>query len=493
MSEANTRSIERPIVDRRRARRARLAALVRARQLSPARWFLLVSLLILVAGMFSAGWWLGDQIETQVIRRTLRTNSVYIESFVAPLLNDRDIDQAIEPSEAQALKRILGNTPLGREIVAFIIWGPNGHVLYSSYPDEIGRRFPVDEDLSGAFAGEITWELTAAHSEDHIPPQNRSDQLLAIYTPVRLEGSSQVAAVVEFYQEADQLQADISQAQRRTWLIVAVVTIVMYLLLAGFIRRTSNTIVSQQSALSTQVAMLTDLLAQNKELHNRVGRAARRAATLNERFLRRTSAELHDGPAQYISASLLHLDRVAAYHEATDVREDVAEHLEIAQASLAQAMSEVRAISSGLGLPQIDQLSLPDTIRRVVRAHQRRTNAEPRVVLGDLPAQASMAIKVTAYRVIQEGLTNAARHAAGAPLQVRAWLEDPGMLWIELADQGPGFRPPAADDWGEHMGLAGMRERVESLGGMFTIQSEPGGGTCIRACLPLHEIANDAE
>jgi len=65
----------------------RLASIVRGRwQLSPARWFMLVSLVILVAGMFSAGWWLGDQIKTQVIRRTLSTNSVYIESFVAPLL-----------------------------------------------------------------------------------------------------------------------------------------------------------------------------------------------------------------------------------------------------------------------------------------------------------------------------------------------------------------------------------------------------------------------
>lgn len=57
----------------------------------------------------------------------------------------------------RALDRILGNTPLGREIVAFIVWGHDGRVLYSGDPSQIGRRYPVDEDLGGAFNGEVTW------------------------------------------------------------------------------------------------------------------------------------------------------------------------------------------------------------------------------------------------------------------------------------------------------------------------------------------------
>lgn len=52
--------------------------------LSPARWFLLINLLILVAGSLSAGWWLSSQIKERVIQRTIRINALYIESFVAP-------------------------------------------------------------------------------------------------------------------------------------------------------------------------------------------------------------------------------------------------------------------------------------------------------------------------------------------------------------------------------------------------------------------------
>lgn len=492
MSRSDTSSAKPLLPASRGLRRMRLAVARQRRSLSPARWFLLISLLILVAGGLSAGWWLSSQIKERVIQRTIRINALYIESFVAPLINDHETDRAFEADEVRALDRILGNTPLGREIVAFIVWGHDGRVLYSSDPSQIGRRYPVDEDLSGAFNGEVTWELNTAHSEEHIPPQNRSDLLLAIYSPVRFENSEQVAAVAEFYQEGDQLQAEIDATQERTWVVVGIVTVVMYLLLAGFIQRTSNTVVRQQSELSAQVGVLTNLLAQNHELNRRVRRATRRSATLNERFLRRISAELHDGPAQYIGVSLLHLGRVAAYHSTIDVRGDVAEHLDVAQSSLSQAMQEVRAISSGLGLPQLENLSLADTVLRAVRSHQRRTGAEPRVVLGELPDQVSLAVKVTTFRVLQESLTNAHRHAPGTSQQVHVWVERE-LLWVEVADQGPGFAPPAADEWGDHMGLAGMRERVESLGGVFSILSEPGQGTRVQACLPLNEASEDSD
>jgi len=79
------------------------------------------------------------------------------------------------------------------------------------------------------------------------------------------------------------------------------VTLLMYLLLAGFIGRASDTIGRQELALRDQVARLTELLAQNVELHERVRRAATRTTALNERFLRRISADLHDGSAQELS------------------------------------------------------------------------------------------------------------------------------------------------------------------------------------------------
>ncbi len=62
-----------------------------------------------------------------------------------------------------------------------------------------------------------------------------------------------------------------------------------------------------------------------------------------------------------------------------------------------------------------------------------------------------------------------------------------GHLQLEVSDQGPGFLVGREADWDEHLGLVGMRERVESLGGIFQVQSEPGRGTRVIARLPLEK------
>jgi signal transduction histidine kinase len=105
------------------------------------------------------------------------------------------------------------------------------------------------------------------------------------------------------------------------------------------------------------------------------------------------------------------------------------------------------------------------------------------VTVGDLPAQADVAVKIAIYRVIQEALANAWRHAGGVGQAVR--VERSGsVLSIEVSDQGPGFDPGVAPA-GEHLGLFGMRERVTSLGGEFSVVSGNGSGTQVRAILPI--------
>src|SRR5438094_755017 len=114
------------------------------------------------------------------------------------------------------------------------------------------------------------------------------------------------------------------------------------------------------TALSSQVSRLTDLLKQNAELHERVRRAAARTTALNERFLRRISAELHDGPAQDIGLALLRLDHVVArcevYHALRSSAHQDSQDLAVIESSLNHAMQEERAISYGLELPHLGNL-----------------------------------------------------------------------------------------------------------------------------------------
>ena len=100
--------------------------------------------------------------------------------------------------------------------------------------------------------------------------------------------------------------------------------------------------------------------------------AAARTAALNERFLRRFSAELHDGPAQEISLALLRLDHLAALAGASErdesVTTEIERELDVIQGSLRRSLKDVRATSSGLLLPHLGALNVEQTLEHVVRA-----------------------------------------------------------------------------------------------------------------------------
>ncbi len=121
---------------------------------------------------------------------------------------------------------------------------------------------------------------------------------------------------------------------------------------------------------------------------------------------------------------------------------------------------------------------------RAVRAHERRTNTQVVVKMNSVPEGVSVPVKITVYRIIQEALGNAYRHAKGKGQQVQIDCERQ-QLSLVVSDQGPGFDLTQTEDGDEHMGLVGMRERVVSLGGTFHIESEPGCGTHIITQLPL--------
>jgi signal transduction histidine kinase len=301
-----------------------------------------------------------------------------------------------------------------------------------------------------------------------------------------------VIAVAEFYQTVDALNHEIAAAQRRSWLVVGAVTLVIYLLLAGFVRRASDTIERQRATLNDQISRLTELLGQNQELHERVRRAAGSVATLNERLLRRIGSELHDGPSQDLGLVLLKLDALIDRGEQSQAAPAFVEELTGIQSSLQNAHKEIRAISSGLSLPQLAELSLPETVIRAVRAHERRTGSRVNLDVAPLPEQAALPVKITVYRVLQESLNNAYRHAGGANQQIRAFM-DGDVLALEVSDEGPGFVSQPAATFNGHLGLAGMRERVESLGGTFMVKSEIGKGTQVTARLALRAEEDNHE
>jgi len=438
----------------------------------------LASLLVLLMSMVLIGWWVGMQIREGVIHRTAATTSLYVENFLVTQLQELGTSSWLSRSRVAAIESLLADTPLGQEIVSVKIWAPGGRVVYGQ---DAGQVFPVKEDQQRAWNGEVASEITNLTASENASQRGRFSRLIETYTPMRIEGSDRVIAVAEFYQTVGPLDHEIAVAQERSWAVVGVATLLTYLALSGLVKRGSDTIRRQQLRLEAQVETLEGLLAQNEELHVRVKRAAARNAAHSERFLRRVSSDLHDGPAQDLSFALLRLESLGVYagrSPGTDRDLQALEH------SLASALREMRAIATDLRLPQLEPLSLPEVMARAVRDHRRRTDATAVLSTAPLPQEVSLPVKITVYRILQEALNNAHRHAsAPAEVKVTATVQDE-VLTVQVVNTGSSF------SWGGeakdgHLGLVGMRERAESLGGTFTVRATPPGGTCVEARLPL--------
>lgn len=460
--------------------------MVASKQWTLAQQYMLVSLLVLLGGMVGIGLWISQQIETAVTNRTAAVTALYVDSYISPHLQGlADESSGDENSvDVAALERLLSDTSLGTQIVSFKVWSPDGIVLYATNADLIGQQFPIEDGLAAAFNGEVVTEVSNLDKPEQALERARYGTLIETYAPSRDVGSDTIIAVSEFYQTSDGLEAEIRAAQYRSWLVVAAVMVGLYLLLNGMVGRASNTIVSQQNELKANLTRLNELLAQNEMLNGRIRRAAARTTALNERNLRRISADLHDGPAQDLALALLRLESLT--EAVAEANPQVSQDFRTVQLATESAMAELRTISAGLRLPEIAPISLAETIHRAVRDFEQKTNGEVTLTLGNLPEQAPLPVKITAFRVLKESLANSFRHAGGAGLAVQVYVahDEKEELVVEIADTGPGFEWQDTAVY-QRLGLVGMRERVELLGGQFTLHSAVGHGTTVRASLPL--------
>jgi signal transduction histidine kinase len=381
------------------------------------------------------------------------------------------------------------NTSLGQQIVVMKVWDKTGRVVYSTIPDAIGQTFPIEPRLQQSLDGEVTTRISSLDDDENVPERDIWPRLLEIYMPVRLRGTDQIIAAAEFYQLPDDLEKEIEAAQFRSWLVVGGIMLVMFMLLAVFAKWTSDTIYRQRQAMNTQVVQLTHLLEQNDELSERVRQAAASVTTLNENILRRISAELHDGPAQDMSLAALNLGGVIAKIATSppvsaDRENAVLKPLKNVDDHLQHALNDIRAIAGGYGLPHLQELTIAETATRAVRAHERRTGTKAELHLEGPLDEGTLPLKITLFRLIQESLNNAHRHANGQGQQVHV-KSDGDFLDVEISDEGAGFNVKQAFVKDDHMGLVGMQERVESLGGEFLVKSTPGQGTRVLVRLAI--------
>ncbi|MBK9021070.1 MAG: sensor histidine kinase [Sulfuritalea sp.] len=447
-------------------------------RVSFSRQFHLGALVWLIVAMVVSGLWLSRQIEQSSLNRAAAIAAVYVESILVAQLHSRTQLAEFDAQTHAELDRVFLRGPLQRKVVRFKLWNAEGTIVYSSDHAQVGRSFPVDDMLAEALTGNLQSRVSDLTDDDNQPERERWSRLLEVYVPLRAPATGAVIGVAEFYHSMENLGKDIHLAQQRSWMLVSVTTIALYLALLGLVRRANNTIVDQRQDLREQLQQLRASLAENRSMRLQLREAGERTTTLNEKALHRLAADLHDGPAQDLSFALLRFDDLVAVCGCGPSGD-----LEAMREALRRALEELRGIASGIGIPGIAELSLAATLRRAVLDFEHRTATAVEAEIDNTLDQASIATKITAYRVLQESLNNAWQHAPGNPPQVRVRAAG-SEVGIEVFNAGAGF-DPAQVDAGGRLGIAFMRERVRLLGGSFDLESAPGQGTRVLVRLPL--------
>ncbi|HEY2174452.1 MAG TPA: GAF domain-containing sensor histidine kinase [Mycobacteriales bacterium] len=207
----------------------------------------------------------------------------------------------------------------------------------------------------------------------------------------------------------------------------------------------------------------------------RLSERSRELSVLEERS--RLARDLHDAVSQKLF-SLRARARAAAVLAGRDPARAAAEMEAVAQLG-AEAHAELRAVIDGLAPPELGEAGLAESLRRYAVLAGRAHGVTVRFRATELPVLEEQQ-EAALYRVAQEALHNALRHA-GAREITMALSRSPRRVVLEVTDDGCGFAPDAPGG----LGLASMRGRAEATGGTLAIRSAPGAGTTVRLAVPL--------
>lgn len=210
---------------------------------------------------------------------------------------------------------------------------------------------------------------------------------------------------------------------------------------------------------------------------------ARMHQDIQERERHHLSMELHDQIGQSLAAlkislagAKLHVDNPLATSAVLDTAQEIVE-------GIAQTTGD---IARRLRPPLLDELGIGSALAWHIRNLPLPPGVEVRFAQGIDTLRFSEAVELACFRIVQEAITNALRHAEASGIIVQI-TSTPDQICLSVADDGKGFdidNPLDKDDERISLGLIGIRERVTSLGGEFVIDSQPNTGTRVAACLP---------
>ncbi|MHB1126174.1 MAG: histidine kinase [Bacillota bacterium] len=203
----------------------------------------------------------------------------------------------------------------------------------------------------------------------------------------------------------------------------------------------------------------------------------------------RVARELHDQAGQVLTAINLGLGRIEKQAESTELKGEAAS----LRALTISTMEDIRNLARDLRPSMLDELGLVPAIRQYAKEFSRRMEIPVSMKLTPLLDRLPSEFEITVFRVIQESLTNIAKHACASEAKITI-TAGPDIIRVQVEDNGVGFDVDAAfsNKNKKSLGLFGIQERVALIGGAVEIQSTPGNGTVLSLIIPLMAATSSA-
>lgn len=239
---------------------------------------------------------------------------------------------------------------------------------------------------------------------------------------------------------------------------------------------------------SRPMAIYINELRQREE---EVRTLSRRLLSASERERHQLALDLHDEFGQSLTSLRWGMERIKD-GLGQRLGADEALHCDQLLAQVAGLGERIRHLSASLHPVMLDNLGLVPTLQWAAdELAGRYPGLQVELRVQGLKRRLPSAVELVIYRISQEAMTNAVRHARPETLTLTLTVCHPKVL-LQIQDDGVGFVPPAsAALWSGGLGLFGMRERAASLGGRLSVNSAPGAGTLVRAELPLKREESD--
>ena len=231
--------------------------------------------------------------------------------------------------------------------------------------------------------------------------------------------------------------------------------------------------------------LILEDVTEERSRERRADRYAALVVATEEDQRRRLARELHDEPLQLF----LHLARrLESLGRASGVPPSVASGLAEARLQAIEAANRLRGLARDLRPPALDQLGLVAAIASFLAEVEDASDLDTELAVDGDATRLTPELELGAFRIVQEAVRNAVRHAGARQVKVKVTFR-PAELLLEVSDDGCGFVPSEGDLAPHHLGLVGMTERARLLGGSLRVQSAPGAGTTVDASIPCGQPA----